>query len=364
MRIIRRRTIQVERFNRTLLSGLRHFCSEHGKDWDQFSDAITYAHDTTVHRATNMSPMQLVLTRPPPSLVLANAETIDDSAFGPRQQAELFAERLKKLMETSSTRLRAAQARYKHDFEKHVRTFNTDLKVGDLVYVRRETTREQEEIGHRQRGDVNEHHKLRSKAIGPFPIVASEVTHVMILRHGHLDTILKNRVIRAPLLQQNATETSSAGQGLSMEDVVHRTTAQMAANLPRVESSNDAIVYPADAPIKNALLSDPSSLGDVLRQRPRGREEINPDVVIDDERSQQSVGNTTVTTALQPSQEMYAVDLILDHDFTRAGDPKYSVKWTGYDSPTLEPREYIPFNLVCAYHKRKNIPAPTWYPDL
>ena len=43
---------QVERFNRTILAGLRHYCPEHAKDWDNFSNAITIGYNNTVHRAT------------------------------------------------------------------------------------------------------------------------------------------------------------------------------------------------------------------------------------------------------------------------------------------------------------------------
>ena len=50
---------QVERFNRTILAGLRHFCSEYGRDWDEFSSAITIAYNNTVHRATGPTPLQL-----------------------------------------------------------------------------------------------------------------------------------------------------------------------------------------------------------------------------------------------------------------------------------------------------------------
>ena len=59
---------QVERFNRTLTSALRKYVGEHLKDWDLFSDAITFAYNTQVHRTTNMAPFQLVLARAPRSI--------------------------------------------------------------------------------------------------------------------------------------------------------------------------------------------------------------------------------------------------------------------------------------------------------
>ncbi|CDF40678.1 unnamed protein product [Chondrus crispus] len=45
---------QVERFNRTILSAVRKYIGDHPKDWDLFSDAVTFAYNTKVHRTTNM----------------------------------------------------------------------------------------------------------------------------------------------------------------------------------------------------------------------------------------------------------------------------------------------------------------------
>ena len=100
---------QVERFNRTILAGLRHFCSEHGRDWDRFSHAITFAYNNTVHRATGLTPLDLVLTRPPKPLNLENVETINHEALGPRQEKTKFSQRLKLLMKTADARLEKSQ---------------------------------------------------------------------------------------------------------------------------------------------------------------------------------------------------------------------------------------------------------------
>ncbi|CDF32470.1 unnamed protein product [Chondrus crispus] len=61
---------QVERFNRTLTSALRKYVGEHPKDWDLFSDAVTFAYNTQVHRTTNIAPFELVLARAPRSIAL------------------------------------------------------------------------------------------------------------------------------------------------------------------------------------------------------------------------------------------------------------------------------------------------------
>ena len=103
---------QVERYNRTILAGLRHFCSEHGRDWDRFSHVITFAYNNKVHRATGLTPLDLVLTRPPKPLNLENVETMNHETLGPRQEKTRFSQGLKLLMKTADARLEKSQARY------------------------------------------------------------------------------------------------------------------------------------------------------------------------------------------------------------------------------------------------------------
>ena len=189
---------QVERFNRTILAGLRHFCSELGRDWDRFSHAVTYAYNNTVQRATGLTPLDLVLTRPPKPLNLENVETINHEAIGPRQEKTKFSQRLQILMKTSDAILEKSQARYKRDFNKRVRQFNTRLMPGDLVFFKRETATEYEERNRAARGAAIGHHKLRSKATGPYQVVAVTTSTVTIMRDGLADKVSKDRVVRAP----------------------------------------------------------------------------------------------------------------------------------------------------------------------
>ena len=98
-----------------------------------------------MHRATGITPLHLVLTRPPKPLNLENVETINHEALGARQEKTKFSQRLKLQMETADARLEKSQARYKRDFDKRERQFNTGLKPGDLVFVKQETATESEE---------------------------------------------------------------------------------------------------------------------------------------------------------------------------------------------------------------------------
>ena len=136
---------QVEKFNRTILAGLRHFCSEHGRDWDRFSHAITFADNNTVHIATGLTPIDLVLMPPPKALNLENVETINHEALGPRQEKTKFSQGLKLLMKTADARLEKSQSRCKGQFDTRMRQFNTGIKPGDLVVVKRDTATESEE---------------------------------------------------------------------------------------------------------------------------------------------------------------------------------------------------------------------------
>ena len=68
---------QVERFNRTLLGALQCFCTEQGRDWDQFIRAIAYGYNCTVHSSTGCSPFDLMLTYAPPHLELRKSEAVD-----------------------------------------------------------------------------------------------------------------------------------------------------------------------------------------------------------------------------------------------------------------------------------------------
>ena len=65
----------MERFNRTLVSSLRHYLADNQRDWDQFTDALTYGYNCTVNRMIGMKPFDLVLSRTPSPLPLPYIRT-------------------------------------------------------------------------------------------------------------------------------------------------------------------------------------------------------------------------------------------------------------------------------------------------
>lgn len=56
---------QMEQFHRTIVSGLLHDIPDHTKDWNLYTNALNYAHNTEVHRITNRSHVEPVLSKLP-----------------------------------------------------------------------------------------------------------------------------------------------------------------------------------------------------------------------------------------------------------------------------------------------------------
>ena len=61
---------QVERYNRTILAALRTNVADHRKDWDLYTDALTYAYNCLPQTLTDVTPFDLVLSKPPGPLAL------------------------------------------------------------------------------------------------------------------------------------------------------------------------------------------------------------------------------------------------------------------------------------------------------
>ena len=102
-------------------------------------------------------------------------------------------------MQTAEERRCASQSRNKSDFEKKVKVQNQDIQVGDRVFVRRETPKEVKGRGKTGRSFLSGHHKLRSKALGPYEVLDKSSHTVTILRDGLADKISKDRVVRRPI---------------------------------------------------------------------------------------------------------------------------------------------------------------------
>lgn len=53
--------------------------SDHPTDWDLYTGMLTYAYNTEVHSSTAFSPFDLVLSKPPHSLVTSSVPETGDT---------------------------------------------------------------------------------------------------------------------------------------------------------------------------------------------------------------------------------------------------------------------------------------------
>ena len=128
---------QVERFNRTLTSALRKYVGQHPKDWALFSDAVTFAYNTQVHRTTNIAPFELVLARELRSIALPAQPHLEQ--FGSSRAYYLkWQSWLESLMRIADKSLRKEQARYKANFDARLRKPKYDIPAGSHVFLRKE----------------------------------------------------------------------------------------------------------------------------------------------------------------------------------------------------------------------------------
>ena len=128
---------QVEHFNRTIINALRHYVADHPKEWDLFTDALTFAYNTQVHSTTGLSPFELVLSRRPPTLSL-QAEPDVSGAITAKEYHVKWKTWLAALMSTAGHNLVKRQARYKRHMDKRTRPPTEVIEVGAQIFLRKE----------------------------------------------------------------------------------------------------------------------------------------------------------------------------------------------------------------------------------
>ena len=197
---------ETERFNRTLVQRLRHYVEEHQRDWDDYVQPLTFACNTQVHRSTETTPFDLVLTRPLSDLTLPSTVPQDEGNHREDRQTPVQYKRatLRKLCDApdrARTKLTASQKRYKDDFDKKV-CFGPVVRAGDFVYVDRlpcpfksveRRTRAQGTTGTDEPSV-----KLLPRTEGPFRVRSATDTTVLIEQDGVENRVSIDRVTKIP----------------------------------------------------------------------------------------------------------------------------------------------------------------------
>lgn len=60
-----KRNCHLERFDKTILKELRHYTFDHTKERDLYTDVLSYACNTKVHRTTRCTLFEIVLAKVP-----------------------------------------------------------------------------------------------------------------------------------------------------------------------------------------------------------------------------------------------------------------------------------------------------------
>lgn len=72
--------VPVKRFNCAFLASLRAYVADHPLTWELYTDALTYAFNTQVHRTTRLMPFELVCSRSPPPVAMQSHQTTGSSS--------------------------------------------------------------------------------------------------------------------------------------------------------------------------------------------------------------------------------------------------------------------------------------------
>ena len=181
---------QAERFNRTLLHGLRVFAGEHPETWPEFVGTFAYAYNTQVHSSTKIAPFQLVVTNPPGPLIMRRMPG-PQGKTPPRRRQALLRAHLQALIQKGRTHLASAQQAYKRNFDARVKPL-TPVRTGDYIFLARVGPQPDDSAATRQR------HKLQRRADGPFQVIADSPNTVTIDKGDLVEVVSRDRVTRAP----------------------------------------------------------------------------------------------------------------------------------------------------------------------
>ena len=122
---------QVETYNRTILGMLRNYVDEHQNDWVRYATALAYSYNCHVHRSTNTTRFNLVLSRPAPKFSLYHSVKLRTPPTAERNND--YAKRLEDVIQTAYSRLRKTQRRYRGDFDQRMKKIRRNIRDGDYV---------------------------------------------------------------------------------------------------------------------------------------------------------------------------------------------------------------------------------------
>lgn len=157
----------VERFNRTLIQGLKKLSGEEPRDWDLWLPAFCMAYRANVQASTKLSPYEVVFGTPMPTFTFWKDQEIPDSAEGIMVRTREIWDALK-LQTIAEKHLKFAEARADRVFEKKI-TDVARLPLQTRVAIR----------------NVHKMSKLDREWLGPYTVTNHTTNGLYILSNDH-----------------------------------------------------------------------------------------------------------------------------------------------------------------------------------
>ncbi|OWZ04132.1 Pol Polyprotein [Phytophthora megakarya] len=154
---------RIEQYVRTLEDALRCTVSHYGDEWADVRTTVEYAHATSIHSSTKVSPFQLDTGRQPAAPITAT-----DSLSGPHSE---FVKRREALLRKAKEHLENAQTRQAKYYNKKRK--DVSYAVDDWVYVDAKTLN-LNEVGQPDYDATKDPtvNKLLPRWIGPYEVQA------------------------------------------------------------------------------------------------------------------------------------------------------------------------------------------------
>ena len=390
---------QTERFNRTILAALRHYIGDHPKDWDQFTDALTFAYNCQVHTSTGFTPFELVLARNQTNLAVDAKPELPEDATNPDQRLR-WKSRLSALIRSAAAKLEQSQARYQRNFNRRLRLPKREPTPGGYVYVRKDYHNPEEP-----------RHKLSPIATGPYKVIETRGRTLVIEIGNQHELVSRDRVEVAPdpsiggtveltpdqpeeTEDQTSTQpTTGADQDLpplesppGREDTTAETvpTSEQPSRKQRRTRREKAIQKARQKRVRFAtpeFTVIPENLGPSSPSQPdmetphvrrssriaspptrtvrskRPERKRKPVARFPPRRAQGSENDAT-TQAYYPNE--YVIDRLVDHYHRDDGSLWFRIRWYGYppEDDTVQPIADIPRSKIVTYCNRRKFALP------
>jgi len=180
---------QVERYNRTMATKLRHYVTDDPRRWDELLPVLTMAYNSQPHRSRGIAPFEFVIPERIPSLSVRNLPpgtpltykgTLNDGS--PLARKRELMTKLRQQIPAVVEALQKTQQRYKPNFDSNVDTRNKRVRVGDYVYT----------TNHQQKN------KLQSRTVGPFVVLDADDSIYVVDVNGDERRVNSDHVTPAP----------------------------------------------------------------------------------------------------------------------------------------------------------------------